>query len=73
MEIDINDIDFISLRRDLRDYFGTAVSSNPFAMADVVNVDTASDLELLNLINDTNLDIINYIHGESLKKVLNRE
>ena len=72
MEIDINDIDFISLRRDLRDYFGTAVSSNPFAMADVINIDSASDLELLNLLNDTNLDITNYIHGESLKKILNK-
>ena len=72
MEIDINDIDFISLRRDLSDYFGTAVGSNPFAMADVVNVDSVTDLELLNLINDTNLDITNYIHGESLKKILNK-
>ena len=72
MEIDIKDIDFISLRRDLINYYGTAVGSNPFAMADVVNVDSASDLELLNLLNETNLDITNYIHGESLKKILNK-
>ena len=69
MEIDINDIDFVSLRRDLIDYYGTAVSSSPFAMSDVVNVETASDMELLNIINDTSLDITNYISGESLKKV----
>jgi hypothetical protein len=69
MEIDINDIDFVSLRRDLLDYYGTAVSSSPFAMTDVVNVETASDMELLNIVNNTSLDITDYISGESLKKV----
>lgn len=69
MEIDINDIDFVSLRRDLLDYYGTAVSSSPFAMSDVVNVETASDMELLNIVNNTSLDITDYISGESLKKV----
>ena len=69
MEIDVNDIDFVSLRRDLLDYYGTAVSSSPFAMSDVVNVETASDMELLNIVNNTSLDITDYISGESLKKV----
>ncbi len=64
MEIDINDIDFDSLRDDLRDYYGAAVSSSPFAMADVVNVDSASDIDLLNIINNTSLDIRNYIKGD---------
>ena len=69
MDIDINDIDFISLRRDLIDYFGSAISSSPFAMSDVIRVESATDMELLNIINDTSLDIINYIEGESLKKI----
>ena len=64
MEIDINDIDFDSLRDDLRDYYGTAICSSPFAMADLVNVDSVSDIDLLNLINDTNLDIRNYIKSD---------
>ena len=69
MEIDINDIDFVSLRNDLIDYFGMATPYNPIAMADVVNVESASDMELLNIINNTDLNLLDYVHGDSLKKV----
>ncbi len=67
MEIDISDIDFARLRDDLRDYFGTAVSSFPMAMADVVNVDTASNIELLNIINQTSLNILDYVKNDYKK------
>ena len=67
MEIDIDDIDFDSLRDDLKDYFGTATGVFPIAMADVVNVDTLSDIELLNVINRTNLDITDYIKKDYSK------
>ena len=61
MELNIDDIDFIKLRNDLIDYYGSASLVSPFAMADVVNVDSASNIDLLNLINGTNLDINDYI------------
>lgn len=73
MEIDINDIDFTKLRADLIDYFGTFSLIIPFAMSEVINIENASDIELLNIINKTNLNIIDYIHGESLKKVMHYE
>ena len=59
MEIDINDIDFDSLRNDLKDYFGSATPFIPFAYSDVVNVDLCTDIDLLNLINQTDLNIYN--------------
>jgi hypothetical protein len=73
MEIDINDIDFVSLRSDLIDYFGSASPIMPFAMSDVVNVENASDMELLNIINQTSLNLLDYVTGESLKKVRHYE
>ena len=73
MEIDINDIDFDSWRSDLIDYFGSATPIMPFAMSDVVNVETASDIELLNIINNTSLNLLDYVSGESLKKVRDYE
>lgn len=66
MEIDIDDIDFDSLRDDLRDYFGSATPYFPFAMVDVINVDSCSDLELLNIINQTNLNIMDYVHTKRM-------
>ncbi len=61
MDIDINDIDFDRLRDDLIDYFGSATSFYSKAWADVINVDSCTDMELLNLIDQSNLDIDNYI------------
>ena len=65
MEIDINDIDFDSLRNDLRDYFGSATPMFPMAIVDVIDVDSASDIELLNIINKTTLNIMDYIKDYS--------
>ena len=67
MEIDINDIDFDSLRNDLINYFGTARSNYPVAIVDVINVESASDIELLNIINSTDLNIFNYINNDRTK------
>lgn len=69
MEIDINDVDFDALRRDLIDYFGCATLIEPFAMSDVINVEGASDIELLNIINSTNLNINDYIHNNRSNKL----
>ena len=65
MEIDINDIDFDSLRNDLRDYFGSATPAFPMAIIDVIDVENASDIELLNIINNTTLNIMDYIKDYS--------
>lgn len=67
MEIDIDDIDFVSLRNDLIDYFGSATPFYGIAMADVVKVENASNLELLNIINETTLDITDYINNNLSK------
>ena len=67
MEIDINDIDFDSLREDLINYFGTASTSFPMAMVDVVNIQSASNIELLNILNNTTLDINDYINNNYTK------
>ena len=56
MEIDIDDIDFVSLRNDLIDYFGSATPFYGIAMADVVNI-----------INEKNLDITDYINNNLSK------
>lgn len=54
-------IDYESLRRDLIDYFGSAMSSFPIALMDVVNVETASEEELLELAIENGFDLSNYI------------
>ncbi len=64
MNIDINDIDFDALRRDLINYFGTATPMFPMAYVDVINVDSASDIELLNIINQTSLNILDYVKND---------
>ena len=55
------DIDILSLKKDLEDYYGTAINSNPFAMADLVNLDNLKDEELVNLAINNGFDLDNYI------------
>ncbi len=62
--MDLDDIDFDNLRQDLIDYFGPATPSYPIAMSDVINVETASDLELLNIAASIGWDINNYVKGD---------
>lgn len=61
MYINISDIDFKSLRNDLIEYFGTAASYMPFAMADVVRVQSASERELIRLAKENGFDLGKYI------------
>ena len=67
MEIDIDDIDFVSLRSDLINYFGSAIGAYPTAMVDVINVENASDMELLNIVGETTLNIYDYIKRDLSK------
>ncbi len=55
------DIDFLSLKKDLEDYYGTAINSNSFAMADLVNLDNLTEEELVNLAINNGFDLDNYI------------
>lgn len=73
IDIDLNDIDVESLKNDLINYYGSATPIEPFAMADLVSVDTNDVITLLKLMEGTNLNIVNYLKGESLRKVINHE
>ena len=55
-------IDIEKLRRDLIDYFGTAMASG-FGMAvmDLTRVERASDEELINIALDCGFDLNDYI------------
>ena len=55
-------IDIEKLRRDLIDYFGTAMASG-FGMAvmDLTRVERASDEELINIALDCGFDLNDYV------------
>ena len=53
-------IDVEALRYDLIDYFGTAISYNPIAMADLVRVEAASDYEIVDIAIKNGFDISKY-------------
>ena len=57
------------LRKDLINEFGTASSFSPNAMMDVINIENATAAELLNKINETNLDINDYIIDDCERRI----
>ena len=59
--MDIDDIDLERLRNDLIDYFGTATTSFFCAQSDLVNVSSASDIELVNIAIQNNFNLDDYI------------
>ena len=63
MNIDDN-IDIEEFRKDLIDYFGSAMFAvSPIAMIDLTKVENASDEELIRIALDNNFDLDNYING----------
>ena len=62
------EIDIERLRRDLIDYFGTAISFNPVATMDLVKVENASYEELINIAIKNNFDLNNYVVSYIKKK-----
>ncbi|MCR5586110.1 MAG: hypothetical protein K6F77_01080 [Lachnospiraceae bacterium] len=62
MIINASDIDFESLRDDLMDHYGTAMGDFPMAVMDVVDVETASQSELVELADEAGIDIRRYIN-----------
>ena len=53
-------IDIESLRKDLIDYFGSAMSFNPLAMSDLTKVENSSPEELIKIAQDNNFDLEDY-------------
>lgn len=61
------EIDIERLRRDLIDYFGTAMyNGSPQAQILLSKVENASPSELINIAQNNGFDINDYIIGKSL-------
>lgn len=54
------DIDFDRLRDDLIDYFGSALPIYPVSMMDLIEVENASDEELIQIALNNGFDLDNY-------------
>lgn len=56
------EIDIDRLREDLEDYYGTAMfGASPLAVMDLVEVDSASDEELIKMARKLRIDLDKYI------------
>ena len=53
-------IDFEKLRKDLIDYFGTALGLFPMAMMDISRVEQASEQELIKIAKQNSFDLRRY-------------
>lgn len=55
-------LDYVELRQDLINYFGTAMSSgNPMAIIELSNVETASEQQLIQIAIKNGFDLTEYI------------
>ena len=62
MNIDINNIDIESLRKDLIDYFTSAMFLvSPVALVDLSKVERATDIEVVQIALDNKFDLERYI------------
>jgi len=53
-------IDFDELRKDLMDYYGTAKEINPMAIMDLIDIEKATDSELIMKARLLGVDLSNY-------------
>ncbi len=61
------EIDIEKLRRDLINYFGTAMyNGSPQAMIELSRIEHASPSELINIAINNGVDINDYVIGKSL-------
>ena len=59
MEVEI-DID--RLRRDMKDYYGTAMfNASPMAVMDLSRVERASDMEIVEMAQKNGIDLSDYV------------
>ncbi len=66
--MDLENIDYEILRRDLIDYFGTAMFSGlPMAIMDLSRVENASYKELIEIALNNNFDLTDYQNHNHLR------
>lgn len=56
----MKNIDFERLRKDLIDYFGTAMSFMPIAIMELTRVEKADEEELIKIAKENKFDLSNY-------------
>ena len=62
------EVDIESLRKDLIDYFGTAMfNASPLAIMDLVKIEKASDEEIIKIANANNFDLNKYIYNSKTR------
>ncbi len=68
--MDVNDIDLVRLRKDLDEYFTSAMFIvSKFAIIDMVNVQTASPEELIKIAQKNKFDLNKYkVRNKTNKK-----
>ncbi len=55
-------IDIDRLRRDMKDYYGTAMfNASPMAVMDLSRVERASDMEIVEIAQKNGVDLSDYI------------
>ena len=54
-------IDYEELRQDLMDYYGTAKEFNPLAAVDLIEVENATNSELIYKARSIGIELSNYI------------
>ena len=60
--MDIEDIDIERLRKDLYDFFATAYFNvSPVAVMDIIKIEYASDMEIINIAIKNGFDLGNYL------------
>ena len=58
------EIDIEILRKDLMNYYGTAIlNSSPLAIIELSKIETASDEELIQIAQNNNIDLNKYINN----------
>lgn len=60
------EIDYIELRNDLMNYFGTAMSYNPMAVVNLTEVQYASEEKLIEIALSNGFDLSNYTKSKRL-------
>ena len=64
-------IDYERLRKDLINYFGTAMTNSfPFLIFELTKIENASDEELIEIALQNNFDLNNYIDQNIRKKYI---
>ena len=56
----VNNMDYESLREDLKNYFGTAIAFNQMAIIDLMMVESASNDKLVYIAIQNGFDLDNY-------------